>query len=174
MSNAPLEPAPLRGPLAEPWSPGKLVRLLGMFGPAAILASVSIGAGETIVVVRSGAWMGYGLLWLILLASLTKGVCVTYFLGRYTAVSGEAPGQLSAEALLGRLDEVVRELEAGELPLEQALARFEEGVKLVREGEQLLALVEQRIEILLADDRIVDFADERDYADEHEQTPDEG
>jgi len=64
-----------------------------MFGPAAILASVSIGAGETIVVVRSGAWMGYGLLWLILLASLTKGVCVTYFLGRYTAVSGEAPGQ---------------------------------------------------------------------------------
>jgi len=86
---------------------------------------------------------------------------------------GETSGQLSAEALLGRLDEVVRELEAGELPLEQALARFEEGVKLVREGEQLLALVEQRIEILLADDRIVDFADERDYADEHDHAPDE-
>jgi exodeoxyribonuclease VII small subunit len=78
---------------------------------------------------------------------------------------GEASGQ-SAEALLGRLDEVVRELEAGELPLEQALARFEEGVKLVREGEQLLASVEQRIEILLADDRIVDFADDRDYAED--------
>jgi Mn2+/Fe2+ NRAMP family transporter len=90
---SPLEPAPLRGPLAEPWSLGKIVRLLGMFGPAAILASVSIGAGETIVVVRTGAWMGYGLLWLILLAALTKGVCVTYFLGRYTAVSGESPGQ---------------------------------------------------------------------------------
>jgi|SRR5690554_2705297 len=80
----------------------------------------------------------------------------------------EAPSQQSAEALLGRLDEVVRELEAGELPLEQALARFEEGVKLVREGEQLLASVEQRIEILLADDRIVEFADEQDYADDHE------
>jgi exodeoxyribonuclease VII small subunit len=79
---------------------------------------------------------------------------------------GEASGQQSAEALLGRLDEVVRELEAGELPLEQALARFEEGVKLVREGEQLLASVEQRIEILLADDRIVDFADDRDYAED--------
>jgi len=77
-------------------------------------------------------------------------------------------GQQSAEALLNRLDEVVRELEAGELPLEQALARFEEGVKLVREGEQLLASVEQRIEILLADERIVDFADEQDYADDHE------
>ena len=93
MPNSPLAPAPLHGPLAEPWSPGKLVRLLGMFGPAAVLASVSIGAGETIVVVRTGAWMGYGLLWLILLAALTKGVCVTYFLGRYTAVSGESPGQ---------------------------------------------------------------------------------
>ncbi|HLT37229.1 MAG TPA: exodeoxyribonuclease VII small subunit [Enhygromyxa sp.] len=86
---------------------------------------------------------------------------------------GEATGRPpvsgpSAEALLGRLDEVVRELESGELPLEQALARFEEGVKLVREGEQLLASVEQRIEMLLADDRIVDFADEQDYADEHE------
>jgi exodeoxyribonuclease VII small subunit len=87
---------------------------------------------------------------------------------------GDAPGQSStlssrsAETLLNRLDEVVRELEAGELPLEQALARFEEGVKLVREGEQLLASVEQRIEILLADDRIVDFADEQDYADEPE------
>jgi exodeoxyribonuclease VII small subunit len=86
---------------------------------------------------------------------------------------GEAPrtNSVSAEALLGRLDEVVRELESGELPLEQALARFEEGVKLVREGEQLLASVEQRIEILLADDRVVDFADEQDYADEHEPGP---
>ncbi len=83
---------------------------------------------------------------------------------------GESPpSQASAEALLGRLDEVVRELETGELPLEQALARFEEGVRLVREGEQLLASVEQRIEILLADDRLAEFADEQDYADEHEQ-----
>ena len=88
-----------------------------------------------------------------------------------SAQRGEAPNppsHASAEALLGRLDEVVRELEQGELPLEQALARFEEGVRLVREGEQLLASVEQRIEILLADDRLVDFADEQDYADEHE------
>ena len=78
----------------------------------------------------------------------------------------------SAEALLGRLDKVVHELEGGDLPLEQALARFEEGVKLVRDGEELLASVEQRIEILLAEDRIVPFADEQDYADDSEH--DEG
>ena len=77
--------------------------------------------------------------------------------------------KVSAEALLGRLDEVVRELEAGDLPLEQSLARFEEGVKLVREGEQLLASVEQRIEILLGDDRVEEFANEQSYADgDHE------
>ena len=37
------------GTLAEPWSAGKLWRMLALFGPAAIVASVSIGAGETIV-----------------------------------------------------------------------------------------------------------------------------
>jgi hypothetical protein len=81
------------GVLAERWSPGKLLRLVALFGPAAILASVSIGAGETIVVVQTGSWAGYDLLWLVLLSVATKGVCVTYLLGRYTAVSGEAIGQ---------------------------------------------------------------------------------
>jgi Mn2+/Fe2+ NRAMP family transporter len=87
-----IAPPPLTGPLAEPWSLAKIASMLRMFGPAAVLASVSIGAGETIVVVRTGAWMGYGLLWLVLLSVLVKGVCVTYFLGRYTAISGESPG----------------------------------------------------------------------------------
>ena len=62
---------------------------MAAFGPAAIVASVAIGAGETIVVVRTGAWSGYELLWLVLLSVLVKGICVTYLLGRYTAVSGE-------------------------------------------------------------------------------------
>jgi Mn2+/Fe2+ NRAMP family transporter len=88
----PIAPPPLEPALAEPWSVGKLARMLRMFGPAAVLASVSIGAGETIIVVRAGAWMGYSLLWLVLLSVLVKGVCVTYFLGRYTAISGETLG----------------------------------------------------------------------------------
>ncbi len=49
------------GVLAEPWSPGKVWRLGALFGPAAIVASVSIGAGETIVVVKTGSWAGYNL-----------------------------------------------------------------------------------------------------------------
>ena len=66
--------------------------MLAGFGPAAIVASVSIGAGETIVVVRAGAWARYGRLWLVLLSCVVKGIFVTYLLGRYTAVSGSTSG----------------------------------------------------------------------------------
>jgi Mn2+/Fe2+ NRAMP family transporter len=83
---------PLSGAFASPWSLGKFFGLLAVFGPAAIVASVAIGAGETIVVVRAGAWAGYGLLWMVLLSCLIKGVFVTYLVGRYTAISGELIG----------------------------------------------------------------------------------
>ena len=83
---------PVGGVFSQPWSMNKVFGLLAVFGPAAIVASVSIGAGETIVVVRTGAWARYGLLWLVLLSCVVKGVFVTYLLGRYTAVSGEYIG----------------------------------------------------------------------------------
>ena len=87
-----VEIPPVSGVFGESWSIKKLFGLLAVFGPAAIVASVSIGAGETIVVVRAGAWAGYRLLWLVLLSCVVKGVFVTYLLGRYTAVSGEYIG----------------------------------------------------------------------------------
>lgn len=83
--------------------------------------------------------------------------------GRRATATADAPAEsdkVGADVLLARLDEVVRDLEAGDLPLEQALARFEEGIHLVREGEQLLASVEQRIETLLADGTVAPFADD--------------
>jgi Mn2+/Fe2+ NRAMP family transporter len=83
---------PASGPFAGPWSVRKLLSLMGVFGPAAIVASMAIGAGETIVVVRAGSWAGYDLLWLVLLSCIVKGVFLTYLLGRYTAVSGEYIG----------------------------------------------------------------------------------
>ncbi len=80
----------LTGVLAEPWSLKKLVGMLALFGPAAIVASIAIGAGETIVVVRAGSWARYDLLWVVLLACVVKGIFLTYLLGRYTAVCGES------------------------------------------------------------------------------------
>ena len=92
-SSSKIVPEPYQGVFTEPWSLRKLGRVATMFGPAAIVASVAIGAGETIVVVQAGTWAGYGLLWLVLLSVLVKGVFVTYLLGRYTAVSGEPISQ---------------------------------------------------------------------------------
>ncbi len=83
---------PPEGVFAQSWSLRKIFGMLAVFGPAAIVASVAIGAGETIVVVRAGAWAGYGLLWMVLLSCLVKGVFFTYLIGRYTAVSGELIG----------------------------------------------------------------------------------
>lgn len=91
-SSVTVEIPPLDGVYAEPFSARKLLKLASFFGPAAVLASLSIGAGETIIVVGVGAWAEYGLLWLVLLSVVVKGVCVTYLLGRFTAVSGQHLG----------------------------------------------------------------------------------
>jgi exodeoxyribonuclease VII small subunit len=55
------------------------------------------------------------------------------------------------ETSLARLDEIVQELEKGELPLEQSLKLFEEGVKLARICSVRLEEAERKVEILLKD-----------------------
>jgi exodeoxyribonuclease VII small subunit len=62
------------------------------------------------------------------------------------------PTDQNFEALLKRLEEVLDSLEHGDLPLEQALAAFEEGVGLVRACHAKLDEVERRVELLLKDD----------------------
>lgn len=57
----------------------------------------------------------------------------------------------SFEDILARLEQVVGRLEKGDLPLEQSLAVFEEGVRLSRLGAKRLDEAERRVESLLAD-----------------------
>jgi exodeoxyribonuclease VII small subunit len=57
---------------------------------------------------------------------------------------------VSFEELVRRLEEAVRKLEGGELPLDESLAVFEEGVRLARAGTSRLDEVERRVELLLA------------------------
>jgi exodeoxyribonuclease VII small subunit len=59
------------------------------------------------------------------------------------------------EGILDELERVVRDLEGDGLPLEQALAKFEEGVALAREGAQRLEAAERRVEEILSDGKIV-------------------
>jgi len=56
------------------------------------------------------------------------------------------------EAALARLEELVKELEQGDLPLEQSLKLFEEGIKLSRICNRRLEDAERRVEILLKDE----------------------
>ena len=57
----------------------------------------------------------------------------------------------SFEGALDRLEATVDRLEAGELPLEEALELFESGVKLARHCSETLDVAERRIEILVED-----------------------
>ena len=54
------------------------------------------------------------------------------------------------EEVMERLQAVVEQLEEGDLPLEQSLAIFEEGVRLSRAGAKRLDEAERRVEELLA------------------------
>jgi len=70
---------------------------------------------------------------------------------------------ISFEAAIKRLEEIVGELEGGEIEIERALALFEEGTKLARVCQKKLSNVERRIEILKkgegGDDILELFAD---------------
>ena len=83
---------------SEKFSLSRLKKLMKNFGPAAIVASISIGAGESVLAVRVGAWAGYSLMWIVPLAALTKAGIITYLLGRYTVLSGELISERIAKA----------------------------------------------------------------------------
>ncbi len=52
---------------------------------------------------------------------------------------------LSFEASLSRLDEIVRHLEKGDLPLNESLALYEEGTALIASCSKMLDEAEQKV-----------------------------
>ena len=56
------------------------------------------------------------------------------------------------EASLEELEQIVRQLEAGDLPLDRSLELFEHGVRLSRECQKRLDEAERKVEILLRGD----------------------
>ena len=56
--------------------------------------------------------------------------------------------EISFEQALSQLTGLVEKLESGELPLEESVAAFEQGVKLSRRCEALLEQAEQRLQVL--------------------------
>lgn len=82
------------------------------------------------------------------------------------------------EEALARLDEIVRALEKGDLPLEESLKRFEEGVKLSKSCLKMLEEAERKVDILMADKtgnkRLRPFSErDRVATGQHEETYDD-
>ena len=78
---------PLPSELSGGW-----LRMARVFGPGAVIASVTVGTGETIFSPRLGAIFGYQVLWIILVAVIFKGVLV-YTGARHLVLTGEHPMQ---------------------------------------------------------------------------------
>ena len=60
-----------------------------------------------------------------------------------------AAKNFNLEKSLANLEELVEELESGDLPLETAMKKFEEGIKLTRGCQTALKEAEQKVQILL-------------------------
>lgn len=58
---------------------------------------------------------------------------------------------VSLEKSLASLEKIVDELESGDLPLEKAMQKFEDGIKLTRSCQAALREAEQKVEILMQD-----------------------
>jgi exodeoxyribonuclease VII small subunit len=60
----------------------------------------------------------------------------------------------SFEERLARLEEVATLLKDGKIPLEEAVALFEEGSKLAKTLEKELARVERKVQVLSGEDEV--------------------
>ncbi len=60
-----------------------------------------------------------------------------------------AEKKVDLEKSLSQLEDLVEELESGDLPLEKAMKKFEEGIKLTRGCQTALKDAEQKVAILL-------------------------
>jgi exodeoxyribonuclease VII small subunit len=65
----------------------------------------------------------------------------------------------SLESHLSGLEKIVSELENGELSLEESLKKFEEGVKLTKNCQQIIDDAEKRIKIITKEG-LKDFKDD--------------
>ncbi|MBA3017467.1 MAG: exodeoxyribonuclease VII small subunit [Proteobacteria bacterium] len=61
--------------------------------------------------------------------------------------------KISFEKSLKQLEQIVQELESGNLPLEKAMQKFEEGVKLSKFCSEKLDETEKKISVLLRDNK---------------------
>ena len=65
-----------------------------------------------------------------------------------TTKAKAAGTDLNFETAMDRLEKIVEQMESGQLPLEDLIVRYEEGMNLVKVCQERLASAEQKIEII--------------------------
>jgi exodeoxyribonuclease VII small subunit len=68
-------------------------------------------------------------------------------------MSGDVAEVLTYEEAIRKLEEIVRRMENEEIPLEEALLCFQEGIRLSRYCREKLAEIEYRVEYLLKEEQ---------------------
>ncbi len=85
-------------------------------------------------------------------------------------------GEPSFEEALQNLEKIVEELEEGNLPLEETLKRFEEGIKLARLCEKKLKQAQKKVSMLTRDEqgdlKEVPFAEPQESEKAEKEGPD--
>jgi len=64
-------------------------------------------------------------------------------------MAGKKDKDINLEQALGELETLVEEMETGDLPLEEAMKKFERGITLTRQCQTALRDAEQKVEVLL-------------------------
>jgi exodeoxyribonuclease VII small subunit len=79
--------------------------------------------------------------------------------GENKTESVDAMKDKSFEVAMAELEELVTKMEQGDLPLDDSLKLFEEGVALTRYCQETLKQAEQKVKMLMADGSDADFAE---------------
>jgi exodeoxyribonuclease VII small subunit len=91
-----------------------------------------------------------------------------------TTKAKPAGTDLNFETAMDRLEKIVEQMESGQLPLEDLIVRYEEGMNLVKVCQDRLASAEQKIEIIARNSAgkavVKDFETSPDTRTETEKT----
>jgi len=60
--------------------------------------------------------------------------------------------ELKFEEMMKKLEQIVDELESGDMPLEESLKKYEEGVKLIQACRKRLDETKRKVEVLIKKD----------------------
>src|SRR4051795_9664797 len=91
-----------------------------------------------------------------------------------TTKAKAAGTELNFETAMDRLEKIVEQMESGQLPLEDLIVRYEEGMNLVKVCQERLASAEQKIEIIARNStgkpKVTEFAPSAETKAETETT----